>query len=134
MLYRGFNANVLPVDRGIDIVALKEGKTFSIQVKDVSFENDESGKVAITVSAYRRHRASDVYYIFVLNREQARHFLILPFHKVDELIDSGVILTRDPAMKKYRFDVLWYEGQVYINEVSERAAVTSHLNAWEKIV
>jgi len=134
LLYRGFNANRLPVDTGIDIIALKGNKAFNIQVKNISFKEGKPGNVAITVSAYERHRASDVYYIFVLNREHDRHFLILPFHKIDELIDNRVIQSKDRAPNKYRFNVLWHEDRVYINELSERAEVTIHLDAWEKIV
>lgn len=134
LLYRGFNANFLPVDTGIDIVALRGDRAFNIQVKNVSLEKGKSGEVAITVSAFERHRSSDVYYIFVLNWEQRRDFLILPFQKVDELIDSGVIRIKDSAAKKYRFHVLWCEDRVYINDVSERAEVTHYLHGWDKIV
>jgi len=134
LLHRGFNANFLPVDRGIDIVALKEGKTFSIQVKNVSFERGRSGKVAITVSAYKRYRASDVYYVFVLDLQPTRRFLVLPFHKVEELIEIDVIPANDPAAKKYQFEVLCKGDRIYISEANERAEVTGHLDAWEKIV
>ncbi|MBI2355705.1 MAG: hypothetical protein HYV13_00680 [Candidatus Doudnabacteria bacterium] len=33
LLFRGFNANILPVDYGVDIAAIKEARTYLIQVK-----------------------------------------------------------------------------------------------------
>jgi len=135
LLYKGFNANLLPVDRGMDIVALKNEKTFIIQVKNISFdEGTESAKTTITASAYRRHQASQVHYILVLDRKQDRRFLILPFQILEQLFDKGVIPRKDPAAKKHEFYVLWHEGRIYINEVSEKADVTYFLNAWDKIL
>ncbi len=42
-LYRGFNAHFLPVDRGVDIVALKGGKIFNIQRSDCAIATNELG-------------------------------------------------------------------------------------------
>ena len=87
------------VDEGIDIVAVKDGKMYGIQVKTAN--KSATGYVAdINVSAYNRTDSDNMFYVFVLLGESER-YVILPFHAIEELIHEGYVKTIDEG-KRYR--------------------------------
>ena len=95
----GFNASLLGVDEGLDIVAIKDGSMYGIQVKTAN--KSATGYVAdISVGAYERTNRGNTFYVFVLLGEPERH-VVLPFHAMEGLIDSGHIKTMSKS-NRYR--------------------------------
>lgn len=135
LLYRGFNAQLLQVDEGIDVFALniKNNELYLIQVKHSFYEiPNKSGLISITVSSFEKNKRQNVYYIFVLERElNQREFLILPFIRVDELMKNGSI-NRLEDSKQVSFRVL-HSGKedAFIGKISEATNVSRYLNAWD---
>ncbi len=138
LLFRGFNAQILQVDEGIDVFAInkKKNELYLIQVKHSHYENPKrSGSISLTVSSFEKNKKSNVYYIFVLEREMNKHdFLILPFHKVDELIKNGSMNKADDS-KQISFCVLHKDDEdVFISKIGESSSVSRYLNAWDVLL
>ena len=91
LILHGFNAGLLGVDSGIDIVAIKDGSMYGIRVKTAN--NSASGYVTdISISAYEQTNSGNTFYVFVLLGEPEK-YVILPFHAMEGLIDSGHVKT-----------------------------------------
>ena len=97
LLFSGFNASLMAVDHGIDIVASKDNKYFHIQVKTANLS--ANGKYAFTLqqSSFESADASSTFYILVMRSRFSNDFLILPNSEIRRLIESG-ILTRAERM------------------------------------
>ena len=92
LLFWGFNASIMTVDQGIDIVSSNEaGKFFHIQVKTAT--RQESGKYSFTISqaAFRKYHCSNVFYVFVLRETLKNEYVIIPSSYILFLIETGVI-------------------------------------------
>jgi hypothetical protein len=87
LLYRGFQAANIPVDVGLDVLAVKKNKTYLFQVKHKDIADNKS--ISITKSSFERSGGGDVYFIFVLLTEEQREFLIVPYHIVNDWIRTG---------------------------------------------
>ena len=99
LLLHGFNASLLAVDEGLDIVAIKDDSMYGIQVKTAN--KSASGYVAdISIGAYERTNKGNTFYVFVLLGEPET-YVILSFHVMEELIDGGHIKTI-PKSSRYR--------------------------------
>lgn len=90
LLYRGFQAANIPVDEGLDVLAVKNNKTFYFQVKHKDLNSNLP--IKLTKRSFERSGGGDVYYIFVLlsESEEKRDFLIIPFHIVSDWIREGL--------------------------------------------
>jgi hypothetical protein len=93
LLYRGFQAANIPVDEGLDILAVKNNKTFYFQVKHKDLSNNE--QIRITKSSYARTGGGLVYYIFVLLLNDVRRFLIIPYHIFNDWILEGLVEEKE---------------------------------------
>lgn len=134
LLFRGFNAQILQVDEGIDVFAtnLKKNELYLIQVKYTHFEEGiASRSITITVSSFEKNKKANVYYIFVLDREnKERDFLIIPFHLIDHLIKNGSI-SAPVASKKINLNVS-YRGDENVHIGSDD--MSRYLNAWDVLL
>jgi len=134
LLFRGFNAQILQVDEGIDVFAtnLKKNELYLIQVKYTYFEEDTvSRSITITVSSFEKNKKANVYYIFVLDREnKERDFLIIPFHLIDHLIKNGSI-SAPVTSKKINLNVT-YKGDENVHIGSDD--MSRYLNAWDVLL
>lgn len=138
LLFRGFNAQILQVDEGIDVFAVnvKKNELYLIQVKHSHYDTlSRSGTISVTVSSFEKNKRSNVYYIFVLERDvNKRDFLILPFHKVDELMKNGSI-NKVENSKQVSFSVLHRKDEdAFIGKISEITDVSRYLNAWDVLL
>jgi len=134
LLFRGFNAQILQVDEGIDVFAtnIKKNELYLIQVKHTYYANPtKSRSVSLTVSSFEKNKKSNVYYILVLEREiNKRDFLILPFIKVDELIENGSITKNDDSTKMNITVVHTGADTATIGKTD----VSRYLNAWDVLL
>ncbi|MEK7112972.1 MAG: HTH domain-containing protein, partial [Patescibacteria group bacterium] len=67
LLFRGYNAALMAVDIGVDILATKGSETFHIQVKtrNISKRHD-AFHFNLRIVSFERHNAGKTFYIFVL--------------------------------------------------------------------
>lgn len=124
LMYRGFQAANIPVDEGLDILAVKSNKTFYFQVKHKDLSNNE--QIHITKSSFERRGGGDVYYIFVLLLNEERNFLIVPYHIINDWIRGGLVDERE---KGYSFLIRKTDGVYKLKD----ADISKYLNRWEDI-
>lgn len=117
LLFRGFNASIMSVDVGIDIVAVKENQLFGIQVKTSNLNRFDTYVFDIRKVSFERHSNGNVYYIFVLHGEKRNHFLILPFHEVEKKIHEKAILEIMGG-KRLRVNIKFRNDKIYIGNMN----------------
>lgn len=135
LMYRGFNASILPVDLGVDVVAVKDNKTFYFQVKNISFDKNQSRKIPITTSSFLKNQSTNVFYAFVLLKGQNKEVLMLPFLKIRELMNEG-ILQIDKESKDFLIEISRLNNLIKVNskDKTKSSDVSSYLNDWGIIV
>ncbi len=130
LLFRGFNASIMSVDVGLDIVATKNGRMYGIQVKTSNLNNYKTYVFDIRKASFKRHEASNIYYIFVLHSDIKDNFLILPVYEIEKLVQQGVILEVGHG-KRYRVNIKVRDGKVYLGKRSND--MSYYLNNWNLI-
>lgn len=92
LLFWGYNASVMTVDSGIDVVASKDNKYFHIQVK-TSVEKDGDGRFQFSIknSSFTAQHGSNMFYVFVLRRGLTNEYVIIPSSHLQILIAGGKI-------------------------------------------
>lgn len=124
LMYRGFQAANIPVDEGLDILAVKGNKTFYFQVKHKDLTSNEP--IHITKSSFEKRGGGDVYYIFVLLSDDIRNFLIIPNHIANDWIRAGLAEEKE---KGYSFLIKKTDGAYKLKELE----LNKYLNRWEDI-
>lgn len=124
LMYHGFQAANIPVDIGLDILAVKNNKTFYFQAKHKDLNRNEP--IAITKSSYERSGGGDVYYIFVLLSEERRDFLIVPYHIINDWIRTGLAQENN---KEYLVHIKKREGNYWLKDL----VLNKYLGRWEDI-
>jgi|GEM_PF-3593475 len=137
LLFKSYNAQILPVDEGLDIMAVKNRELYFIQVKHSSYQKPtESSNIKITISSLFKHQQNNVYYVILLARKEPsqRDFLILPYFKINELLNKKVLVQETEA-KQISFKILHTtEKNAFVNEISEKSDVSNYLNAWDELL
>lgn len=87
LLFREYNVSRMSVDDGVDIIALKNNKTYYIQVKTVQIKS-EGFSVKIRSKSYERYNSNDCYYIIVA-RAATTQFIVATADDVRRLVDNG---------------------------------------------
>lgn len=110
LLFWGYNASVMTVDSGIDVVASKSNKYFHIQVKTAVEHGDGRFQFTIKNSSFTAHHGSEMFYVFVLRRGLENEYIIIPSSHMQILISTGKIspgsmlsitISVDTNRKKY---------------------------------
>lgn len=124
LMYHGFQAANIPVDIGLDILAVKKNKTFYFQVKHKDLGRNDP--IKITKSSYEKSGGGDVYYIFVLLSEEKRDFLIIPFHIVNDWIGTGLAIDNN---KEFLIPIKKRNGSYMLKDL----VLDKYLGKWEDI-
>lgn len=97
LLFWEFNASVMAVDDGIDVVASKNNKYFHVQVKTAT--EQDGGKFTFTIkyNSFKEHDSATMFYVFVLRRGLKNEYIIIPSSYLRTLISGGRI-TSNPAL------------------------------------
>jgi len=127
MLFRGFNASIMSVDTGIDIVAIKDGHLYLVQVKTARKSKQIYFYYDIRMKPFERFSSKDIFYIFVMRDNDSNSFLILPALEVQKQINDGKISTIS-GYDKYRVVIISYNGKVFIG--NRENEVTYFFNNW----
>ena len=91
LLFWEYNASVMAVDDGVDIVASKGSSFFHIQVKTATCQDNGKYLFTINQASYKRYDAANVFYVFVLRQNQGNEYIIIPSRTLQYFIDTGVI-------------------------------------------
>ena len=97
LLFWGYNASVMSVDSGIDVVASKDNKYFHIQVKTAAEKEGGRFSFSIRNSSFTLHHDSSMFYIFVLRRKLSNEYVIIPSSYLQVLVAGGKI-TPGPTL------------------------------------
>lgn len=126
LLFRGYNASIMSVDEGIDIVATKEERLFNIQVK-TSNENKFNYYVCdLSISSFERHNRGNTFYIFVMKGVKT-NFLILPYSEVQRNIVQKNILVVNKETR-YRVNIRIREGRLFLG--NKENDMSYYMNNW----
>ncbi|MDO9579510.1 MAG: winged helix-turn-helix domain-containing protein [Bacteroidales bacterium] len=130
LLFRGFNASIMSVDVGMDIVAVKENQLFGIQVKTSNLNRYNVYNFNIRKVSFERHDTGNVFYIFVLNDTKERHFLIIPYHEMEKKVHERAILKVQHG-KLYRVNIKFREDKIYLGNMNHE--MNYFLDNWDLI-
>lgn len=92
LLYRGYNASLMSVDEGVDVVASKDNDYFHIQVKTSAL--GANGKYAFFIknNAFVANNGGKTFYIFVMRGDAgSNHFAVFPSTQLGIHRDTGII-------------------------------------------
>ncbi|MDD3940656.1 MAG: winged helix-turn-helix domain-containing protein [Candidatus Pacebacteria bacterium] len=130
LLFRGFNASIMSVDVGMDIVAVKDNLLFGIQVKTSNLNKFNTYVFDIRKVSFERHNNGNIFYIFVLHSENKDDFLILPLHEIEKKIHEKSILE---IMKgeRLRVNIKVRDEKVYLGNMNHEMGY--FLNNWNLI-
>jgi len=97
LLFWGFNASMMTVDDGIDIVASKGGDYFHIQVKTSNISSSgEMYGFSVDRKRHQQKYSSSTFYVLVLrrrinNRRYTNDYIIIPSFEIQSMIAKGII-------------------------------------------
>ncbi len=96
LLFRGYNISRMAVDDGVDIVAIKNGKTFYIQVKTTHITSSNFSSSPIRRKSFDKYNGNDCYYIIVArtstkNGLPINQFIVLSAQHIEYCLSSGYI-------------------------------------------
>ena len=114
LLFNGFNASLMSVDQGIDIVASKNEKFFHIQVKTANNRNG-TFSASIAKKQFERFNTANTFYIFVLryflNADTISGFIVLGSFDIERFLDTGVLKKTDTLS----FNITIDKGKIILN-------------------
>ena len=130
LLFRGFNASIMSVDVGMDIIATKDNKLFSVQVKTANLNKFNTYVFDVRKVSFERHDQGNIYYIFVLHGEKKTNFLILPYLEMEKKLFEKAILEVGHG-KRYRVNIKVRGNFVYLG--NKEHDMNYFLNRWNII-
>ncbi|HBU11046.1 MAG: hypothetical protein US57_C0001G0036 [Candidatus Moranbacteria bacterium GW2011_GWC2_37_73] len=130
LLFRGFNASIMSVDVGMDIIATKDNRLFSIQVKTSNLNKFDTYVFDVRKVSFERHDSGNIFYIFVLHGENKNDFLILPYHEMEKKVHEKAILEVGHG-KRYRVNIKFRDNIVYLGNKDNK--MDYYLNNWNMI-
>lgn len=130
LIFRGFNASIMSVDVGMDIVAVKQNQLYGIQVKTSNLNKFDTYIFDVRKVSFERHSTGNIYYIFVLHSKIKNHYLILPFHEMEKKMHEDAILEILNG-KKYRVNIKFRNNKVYLGTMNHEMGY--FLDNWDLI-
>lgn len=91
LLFWGFNASLMLVDQGVDIVASKEGRYYHLQVKTSTQRADGRFAFSVKASAFTNNNNGSTFYVFVMRRNSGAIYAIMPSTYIDTMCKVGVV-------------------------------------------
>lgn len=130
LLFRGFNASIMSVDVGMDIIATKENKLFSVQVKTSNLNKFNTYVFDVRKVSFERHDSGNIFYIFVLHGENKDNYLILPYFEMEKKVHEKAILEVGHG-KRFRVNIKIREDNIYLG--TKEHQMNYYLNNWDII-
>ncbi len=127
LLFRGFNASIMSVDTGVDIVATKESRLYGVQVKTARLNKFNMYVFDVRRVSFERHSSGSTFYIFVLYSEKKTNFLILPYFEIEKKVHDKAILEVGHGLR-YRINIKLRNNNVYLGTLDHE--MNYFLNNW----
>lgn len=126
LLLRGYDADRITIDSGIDIRAAKNGNVYEIQVKTATERKVDNRYITtIKKESFKRVGGPLLYYVFVLrNRHNGIMYVVIPNKEMKTQIKNGNI-TKNEAGYQVSFSI--GEGSLFLRKEN----VDSFLNEWD---
>lgn len=111
LLFWEYNASLMTVDMGLDIVASKNKEYFHIQVKTSATKTNSGYSFSVPHKAFSQYSGNNTYYVFVMRKDNALcDYAVIPSSHLSLLIKTGKIggatayaITITPDIKGRRF-------------------------------
>lgn len=133
LLFRGYNANSMTVDDGIDIFASKDEHFFLIQVKTTAYK-DNVFTINIEKNSYQKYNASYIFYVIVIrcinNNLPVNQYLILGARDIEKLAANNLIGQTE---KCFTISLRQANGDICISRGGKTESVKFHLNNFDWI-
>lgn len=130
LLFRGYNASIMSVDSGMDIIATKNNKLFSIQVKTAHLNNYNTYIFNVRKVSFEKDYSGSVFYVFVLRAEKHTRYIVIPIHEMEKKVHEKAILELK-TRGLYRVSFRESEGKIYLG--SKEHEIGYYLNNWSVI-
>jgi Holliday junction resolvase len=106
LLFRGFNASIMSVDVGMDIIATKNNKLYSIQIKTSNANEYNTYNINVRKVSIEREYAGNTFYIFVLRQNKKADFLILPLSELEKkVVQKAIFYVKGQDMYRIKIDI-----------------------------
>ena len=129
LLFLGYNASIMSVDEGLDIVATKDNKLFNIQVKTANVNKFNLYVYDIRKISFEKFDAGNTFYVFVLKGKET-NFLILSSIEVEKNIKQKNILEVGHG-KRYRINLSIRDEKLYLG--NKENDLSFYFNNWSLI-
>ncbi len=127
LLFRGFNASIMSVDTGVDIVATKDNRLYGIQVKTARLNKFNTYVFDVRRVSFERHSTGSTFYIFVLYSETKPNYLVIPYFEVEHKVHEKAILEVGHGLR-YRINIRMRNSDVFLGRQDHK--VNYFLNNW----
>lgn len=115
LMFRGYNANRMMIDEGVDIVATKDNVYYYIQVKTVALRD---GKIYCQIPRYRfdQYVSNQIRYIIVARTNDGNMYFTLTPRDIEMGLSGGYIkASEDTIHVKIKFHPISGEPYLYDN-------------------
>ena len=130
LLFRGFNSSIMSVDVGMDIIATKNNKLYSIQIKTSNANEYNTYNVNVRKVSLEREYAGNAFYIFVLRQNKKADFLILPLSELEKKVaQKAIFYVKGQDLYRIKIDI---RGEkIYLGNQNHEMGY--YLNNWNII-
>ncbi|MFS4455885.1 HTH domain-containing protein [Maribacter sp. 2304DJ31-5] len=131
LLFRGYNASIMSVDIGMDIIATKNNKLFSLQVKTSNLLGSNSYIFDMRKVSLERDHAGNIFYVFVMiHPDGSKSAVILTSNKIEELIHTNAI-KNITKYERFRVVLKIRNNQIFIGTLDN--PIDYYWNNWSII-
>lgn len=130
LLFRGFNSSIMSVDIGMDIIATKNNKLFSIQVKTANANDYNTYNFNVRKVSFERDHAGNTFYIFILRQKGKSDFLILPLSELEKkVVEKAIIYVNSHEIYRLKIDIR--EDKIFLG--NRNHDMSYYRNNWDII-
>lgn len=122
LLFRGFNANNMSVDDGIDIIASKDNNFYFIQVKTVTLKPNRTAIAQIKLKNFDKFINQQIRYVIAVKCDREIRFFTLANDHIRQLQFKKALSVSDKTDRfsiKIRYDS---DGTPYFYDIKEEDA------------
>lgn len=136
LLFRDFNANILTVDSGVDIAAIKDGRTYLFQVKTCHWNKNGQIYVNLELQKIKEFIQKNNLFFIVVGRKRdesnSNEYLIFPIEKIREFSEKQTAKPnkRGRDAVKLLFTKRKQDGNITLNACGD---ITEFRGAWNLI-
>lgn len=134
LLFNGYNANIMTVDEGIDIVASKDDKFFYIQVKTTYIKKERLNLPSIKFYRFNQYDKQNTFYIIVLRyyteSNPRNEFLLFRSSDIEKYLATDKIKKENENIS---MTIKFEEGKILLCNGKNYESIDYHFNNFEII-